>query len=833
MMPIRFYGVLLGVWLVFMSGGDVAAGRNFSVHVAVDGEDANPGTDALPVATLMAAQQRVRQHLRENPQRDVTVWIHDGVYRITEPLVFTREDSAADGFTVTWMAAGDSAPTISGGKPITGWKEHADGSFRTTIENLTEEWEFRELFINGKRRPRARHPNSGYARIEAAGRDKKSYFIFKPQDIPDVLTGELATTGLELVFLHDWSVSRVPVQTIDHAERIVRLQFPVGNPHAYFHMMGWEPQPRYWVENHPSLLDAPGEWYLDRETGVLTYLPVEGELVDSLDAIAPYARSLMKVTGEPGNPIRGLRFHRLNFEHMAWPLPLEGYAGVQATSHQDPRGGEPGMNRIMAPAAILFDWAEDCVFSENAVRHIGGSGVWFRRGASRNRIAGNLIDDISGNGLMIGETRETRSSAVTATANRIEDNIVQRCGMQFHGAVGIWIGYAAETEVKHNLIRHLPYTGISAGWKWSSEPSPSRHTKLVANHIHDVMQMLNDGGGIYTLGFQPESLFADNLIHGIPINAGHAESNGIFFDQGSSGMRVSNNALYHIACSPIRFNVKEANTGVLLERNLLVVSDADTPPIQYGSSIEDNVSLEDNNIIAADEFDPSDFAAFRERVGPRAIYRPVPDPGRTFDLGGPQPPLVFKADFERVAVGLEPPPPIEVRTENQGDRIVVVDSTAAVGRKSLKIQDAPGLTHDFNPHLYIASNHKEGNTRLAFFLRIEFGATLVHEWRSQSYGQTARGPRLQVKEGVLLAGDHELLAFPSDEWVYLELVAPVGKDATGKWELIVTVPGDAPRVFPDLPMGNRDFGELTWIGWFSPATVKQAFYLDGIELTSE
>ena len=32
----------------------------------------------------------------------------------------------------------------------------------------------------------------------------------------------------------------------------------------------------YYVENAAELLDAPGEWYLDRATGVLTYLPRPG-----------------------------------------------------------------------------------------------------------------------------------------------------------------------------------------------------------------------------------------------------------------------------------------------------------------------------------------------------------------------------------------------------------------------------------------------------------------------------------------------------------------------------------------------------------------------------
>ena len=82
------------------------------------------------------------------------------------------------------------------------------------------------------------------------------------------------------------------------------------------------------------------------------------------------------------------------------------------------------------------------------------------------------------------------------------------------------------------------------------------------------MQILSDGGGIYTLGRQPGSILSENQIHHIPLNAGRAQSNGIFMDQGSSAFTVRNNTIHHIAKSPIRFNkakeklIKENKLGV-------------------------------------------------------------------------------------------------------------------------------------------------------------------------------------------------------------------------------------------------------------------------------
>jgi hypothetical protein len=62
---------------------------------------------------------------------------------------------------------------------------------------------------------------------------------------------------------------------------------------------------------------------------------------------------------------------------------------------------------------------------------------------------------------------------------------------------------------------------------WNPQPTPCRGHQVLRNHIHHVMQMLSDGAGVYTLGRQPETRIAGNVIHDVPIHAGRAASNGI------------------------------------------------------------------------------------------------------------------------------------------------------------------------------------------------------------------------------------------------------------------------------------------------------------------
>jgi hypothetical protein len=73
------------------------------------------------------------------------------------------------------------------------------------------------------------------------------------------------------------------------------------------------------------------------------------------------------------------------------------------------------------------------------------------------------------------------------------------------------------------------------------------------------MQVLSDGGGIYTLGRQPGTILSNNHIHDIPLNLGKAQSNGIFMDQGSSEITVIENKIHKIAKSPIRFHKAKEN----------------------------------------------------------------------------------------------------------------------------------------------------------------------------------------------------------------------------------------------------------------------------------
>jgi hypothetical protein len=557
--------------------------------------------------TIEEAQQAVRAFLKEQQQPGgVTVFIESGTYYLNAPLRFTPDDVAASKDSVVSYQANPQAEApvfISGGSEITGWEQ--DGQLWRT--KVSPGWSFRELFVNGERRTVARTPTTGFFRVARAGPDNRTSFQFKSGD----LRALSKPTTAEVVFLHDWSISRIAVADVDEKSNTIRFQAPIGRPAPYFAIGNFEKHPRYAIENAPELLDSPGEWYLDKETGVLSYWPVAGETIASTKAVAPRLTSLVSVAGDEagGRPVRNLRLEGLHFKHCAWPLPAGGYAGSQATSHSA-RHGDPNSPSEFVPAAITFDGAEGCALDHCSFEHLGGTAVWFRRACHANRISKCRINDVAGNGVNVGETQvhvpaagavaDGRALNPVSHGNAITLNHIVRCGRAFHGAVGVWIGMAKATEVSSNQIHDLPYTGISVGWSWNTSPTVCEGHLISSNHIHHVMQLLSDGAGIYTLGRQPGTILRGNVIHDVPVNAGRAESNGVFMDEGSSEMLVENNVIFNTAKSPIRFHQAAKNT---LRKNQLVIKKG-TPPFRYNSTDEKLMVMEGNQVVEADNWMP-------------------------------------------------------------------------------------------------------------------------------------------------------------------------------------------------------------------------------------
>jgi hypothetical protein len=172
-----------------------------------------------------------------------------------------------------------------------------------------------------------------------------------------------------------------------------------------------------------------------------------------------------------------------------------------------------------------------------------------------------------------------------------------------------------------------------------------------------------------------------------------------------------------------------------------------------------------------------------------------------------------------------------VYVEGKGDAIAVTDAVAATGKQSLKVTDAPGLANRFDPHFFFEPRHKDGVTRCTFDLRVEEGAEFYHEWRdAESPYRT--GPSLWVTHGKLSIAGKPVVDIPTSQWVHFEIEAGLGSKSTRTWEVVVTLPGQPPKRFADLPC-HPAWKHLDWLGFVSNANGKSVFYLDNLTLSNK
>ncbi len=525
-------------------------------YVAPDGSDTNPGTAEKPFASLARAQRAVRRILRDGLRSDVLVLVRGGLHALTEPLVFGPQDSGTQAFSVTYAACPGETVVVSGGRAIGGWQRGEDGLWTARVAGVREgEWYFRQLYVNGRRATRARTPNltddAPFWQLAGAALsdDLREFSLtFAPDQVR-----EWANLGdVEIVVPGEWAIFRKRLVSVDPTASTALLEGPHVSPQVH----QWNrPHAGRWfhLENAREFLDQPGEWYLDRASGVLTYRPGEGKDMGRAQVVAPVLTRLVEVRGSADRPVSNLHFRGLRFEHATWELPEGGYRGVQAChfTDYDRESGETRWAQI--EPAILFEFARGCSLTDGEVAHLGGSGLFLSRGCEGNRMEGNCMWDIAGNGIMVGGPDDP---TLVPRDNVVTNNHVHDCGAEFYGAVGVSVGFAQGTQVSHNLVHHLPYTGISVGWRWDDSPTACERNIVEYNHIHHVMGRLADGGGIYTLGLQPGTVLRGNLIHDVvrsPFAQG-APNNGIFFDQGSKGFLVAEQVIYSTTGQPIRFN---------------------------------------------------------------------------------------------------------------------------------------------------------------------------------------------------------------------------------------------------------------------------------------
>ncbi|NLY01577.1 MAG: hypothetical protein GXY83_36275 [Rhodopirellula sp.] len=546
-------------------------GRGAEWFVSTEGNDgwsgklaaANPAKTDGPFATLERARDELRKSKSAAP---ATIYLRGGQYALEEPLELTPADSGSESEPVTYCAYADEKPVISGGRPVTGWRKHDERLWVADVPWAAKsDAPFTQLFVNGRRRVRARTPDPGSylytRRLKLTGDPHPTCLgiSFEEGDIQP-------WPGLEeqgrIVLFHNWVNSFNCLGSIDWPRRRILFARPAG---ADF--LG--PNIRYYVDNVFAALDAPGEWYLDQAEGRLYYYPLPEENLHRAEVIAPRIRqTLVAIKGDPalGMYVEHLVLRGLSFQHSEADLSPDYAHSVQGAHTQ--RGA------IFA-VGLRSTTIEDCEFA-----HLGEHAVSLREGCADNTIRRCHVFDVGGGGIYLSEGAPPRTDDSYLTArNTIDNNFIHDGGHLFRAGCGVFLGGSASyNRITHNEICDLSWMGVHLGWSWTGrQPAYTHHNEVAWNHIHHIGNgVLCDIGGIYTLGVSPGTVLHHNRIHDITRFERGREGYGgwgIYLDAGSSEIRVESNVVYDTRDGGLHLHNYGYPYGDVISNNIFAFSD--------------------------------------------------------------------------------------------------------------------------------------------------------------------------------------------------------------------------------------------------------------------
>ncbi len=533
--PYRRDGKLLRgeIWQKFM------VPREADFYVAVNGNDdwsgtlPEPnaaGTDG-PFATLKRAQKAVRElkakvyKPKDEPVetrwigsphpfgkgKDILVLIREGFYTLDEPLLFGPQDGGERVETnlptgafeyhklrdhyVTWAAMPGEKVVIAGGRRIEGWKRK-----KKNWEANIDGFDVNMLVADSKKQVLARTPNEGYF-IPPVISETTDVLHFNP--------GELkAWKDMEnnrIFMLLRWHYGINTIIEVDEKKGIARLARPQEGIVIV--------SPRYYVENVPALMDAPGEWYYDKKAKKLGYILPEGmENPNNAVVEAPQLQQLIIVKGERGRPVRNLRIYNLSFE-----------------------GTLPGN------AAVSYSYAHANEFVGNRMSAMGGTGISLGAGCYQTRILDNRIEGVDNRAIMVKGPEKPASGKDILRETWISHNYISNCG-----GVNIDASFSLFTTISHNFItKTRGRYAISVGGWHNLEEAIDGGYLVEYNHLADVQKDADDSGAIKTAGTTFNSVVQKNLIH--DVHAGFFNDNVAFwFDNMSLGWVSRDNIYYNL-----------------------------------------------------------------------------------------------------------------------------------------------------------------------------------------------------------------------------------------------------------------------------------------------
>lgn len=459
---------------------------------------------------------------------EAVIRLAPGRYVLHEALRLSSEDS-----NIRFEGAASGRTEFSGGVELARFRPCPDGIWRVPVP---ADMRIDQLWVGGARAQRAVSPNGSveYHHIRYNLAESNACLIAESdapllRHLSALSEGELTNVAVHVYYA--WDTEWLRPNRADPGSGLLGFTAKAGRD--FFLWKKW--LPRFKVENFRAALDAPGEWYHDRDNGELLYIPRAGEDPATAVPFVPVTARLVEIAGGDREEtlVRNVTFSRIAFSGQAWRMP-DSFFPHQAAKN--------------IGAAIEVSNARAVSFDRCSFERTSTYAVAFGGNCRDSGVTDSLFTDLGAGAVRIGTFKRTTDVPADrfTGAITVDNNIIVGGGRLFPEAVGVQIAYAADCRVTHNEIADLYYTGISIGWGWNYTPTQNRNNLIAYNHIHDLGKgVLCDMGGIYNLSEAWGTRIEGNVIHHVRsyLYTGSGGT-GIYMDEASSGVSIVSNLVY-------------------------------------------------------------------------------------------------------------------------------------------------------------------------------------------------------------------------------------------------------------------------------------------------
>jgi hypothetical protein len=209
----------------------------------------------------------------------------------------------------------------------------------------------------------------------------------------------------------------------------------------------------FYVENIFEELDAPGEWYLDSEMGILYFWPPDEVDLETAVVEVPVLQRLIEFSGIQNQPVENITLKGFRFAHTTTTF-LETYEVPSLSDWSIHRGG-----------AITMEGASSCTIQDCFFDAVGGNAVFMNEHNRDNLVTGCKFTESGDSAIcFVGSLERTvgtqRNFPYKCSA---VNNLIHDCGVFGKQIAGIYISRAKGIRVAHHEIYNMPRAGICIG----------------------------------------------------------------------------------------------------------------------------------------------------------------------------------------------------------------------------------------------------------------------------------------------------------------------------------------------------------------------------------